>query len=164
MTWRGQIISNVHNTGEHRRKSTLNWRLLLRGGVVVLPPMRPTSFLSKGAPKPAQSSWIRPVGLKAVKSIMSIILIVEDETLIRDYLGEFLEYAGYQVVVAAVESGGRPMPWTANDAEKHTHKATTTELKELWARIANERLEKTGDEGRAIREANSVIARQEGAR
>ena len=56
------------------------------------------------------------------------------------------------------------MPWTANDAEKHTHKATTTELKELWARIANERLEKTGDEGRAIREANSVIARQEGAR
>ena len=66
--------------------------------------------------------------------------------------------------VAAVESGGRPMPWTANDAEKHTHKATTTELKELWARIANERLEKTGDEGRAIREANSVIARQEGAR
>jgi hypothetical protein len=34
------------------------------------------------------------------------------------------------------------MPWTANDAEKHTHKATTTELKELWANVANERLEK----------------------
>ena len=33
--------------------------------------------------------------------------------------------------VAVVESGGRPMPWTANGAEKHTHKATTTELKEL---------------------------------
>lgn len=54
------------------------------------------------------------------------------------------------------------MPWTASDAEKHTHKATTSELKELWAKVANERLEKTGDEGRAIREANSVVARQHG--
>jgi hypothetical protein len=51
------------------------------------------------------------------------------------------------------------MPWTTNDAEKHTHKATL-ELKELWARGANERLEHTGDEARAIREANAVIARQ----
>ena len=53
------------------------------------------------------------------------------------------------------------MPWTSTDAEKHTHKATTPELRELWAKVANERLEKTGDEGRAIREANSVVARQE---
>jgi hypothetical protein len=52
------------------------------------------------------------------------------------------------------------MPWTASDAEKHTRKATTAELQELWAKVANERLEKTGNEGRAIREANSVIARQ----
>jgi hypothetical protein len=52
---------------------------------------------------------------------------------------------------------------TASDAEKHTHKATTPELRELWAKVANERLEKTGDEGRAIREANSVVARQEGS-
>ena len=52
------------------------------------------------------------------------------------------------------------MPWTANDAEKHTHKAKTPELKELWAKVANERLEKTGNEGRAIREANSVVSRQ----
>jgi hypothetical protein len=29
------------------------------------------------------------------------------------------------------------MPWTGNDAEKHTHKATTSELKELWAKVAN---------------------------
>jgi hypothetical protein len=54
------------------------------------------------------------------------------------------------------------MPWTASEAEKHTHKATTPELQELWAKVANERLEKTGDEGRAIREANSVVARQQG--
>ena len=28
------------------------------------------------------------------------------------------------------------MPWTPNDAERHTHKATTWELKELWAKVA----------------------------
>jgi hypothetical protein len=52
------------------------------------------------------------------------------------------------------------MPWTPNDAERHTHKATTSMLKELWAKVANESLERTGDEGRAIREANAVVARQ----
>jgi hypothetical protein len=52
------------------------------------------------------------------------------------------------------------MPWTPNDAESHTHKATTSALKELWAKVANESLERNGDEGRAIREANAVIARQ----
>ena len=54
------------------------------------------------------------------------------------------------------------MPWTPDDAEKHTHKAADRALKELWAKIANECLERTGDEGRAIREANAVIARQAG--
>ncbi|HUC64745.1 MAG TPA: hypothetical protein VMA53_04905 [Stellaceae bacterium] len=52
------------------------------------------------------------------------------------------------------------MPWTPDDAERHTHKATTPELQELWAQVANECLERTGNEGRAIREANAVIARQ----
>jgi hypothetical protein len=52
------------------------------------------------------------------------------------------------------------MRWTPNDAERHTHKAATAELQELWAKVANESLERTGDEGRAIREANSVVARQ----
>ena len=56
------------------------------------------------------------------------------------------------------------MPWTPNDAEGHTHKATSWELKELWAKAANECLERTGDEGRAIREANAVVARQMEAR
>jgi hypothetical protein len=55
------------------------------------------------------------------------------------------------------------MPWTSSDAERHTHKATTSELKELWAKVANESLERTGDEGRAIREANAVVARQAAA-
>jgi hypothetical protein len=39
-------------------------------------------------------------------------------------------------------------------------KATNSELKELWAKVANESLERTGDEGRAVREANAVVARQ----
>lgn len=52
------------------------------------------------------------------------------------------------------------MPWTPDDAERHTHKASTPELKELWASVANERLEHTGDEARAIREANAVVERQ----
>ena len=52
------------------------------------------------------------------------------------------------------------MPWTPDDAYRHTHKATTPELQELWAQIANDALARTGDEGRAIREANAVIARQ----
>jgi hypothetical protein len=52
------------------------------------------------------------------------------------------------------------MPWTRDDAERHTHKATTSALSELWARVANECLERTGDEGRAVREANAVVARQ----
>jgi hypothetical protein len=62
----------------------------------------------------------------------------------------------------ARDFGGQNMPWTPDDAEKHTHKATSPTLKELWAKVANECLERTGDEGRAIREANAVIARQSG--
>ena len=52
------------------------------------------------------------------------------------------------------------MPWTPKDAEVHTHKANTPALQELWAKIANDALDRTGDEGRAIREANAVIARR----
>jgi len=40
------------------------------------------------------------------------------------------------------------MPWVPNDAEAHTHKATTWALKVLWAKVANECLERTGDEPR----------------
>jgi hypothetical protein len=52
------------------------------------------------------------------------------------------------------------MPWTSHDAERHTHKADSPALKQLWAKVANESLEKIGDEARAIREANAVVARQ----
>jgi hypothetical protein len=53
------------------------------------------------------------------------------------------------------------MPWIPDDAVRHTHKATTQTLKELWAKVANESLERTGDEGRAIQEANAVVARHQ---
>jgi hypothetical protein len=38
----------------------------------------------------------------------------------------------------------------------HTHKGQRVALKELWAKVANEYLERTGNRGRAIREANAV--------
>jgi hypothetical protein len=52
------------------------------------------------------------------------------------------------------------MPWAPDEAVRHTHKATTRALRELWAKVANDALERTGDEGRAIREANAMVARQ----
>jgi hypothetical protein len=63
-------------------------------------------------------------------------------------------------IIRPFETWKLRMPWTSNDAEKHTHKASTSALKDLWAKVANESLEKTGDEGRAIREANAVVGRQ----
>lgn len=52
------------------------------------------------------------------------------------------------------------MPWTPSDGPaRHTHKADTPKKKAQWSAVANSVLEKTGDEGRAIREANAVIAR-----
>jgi hypothetical protein len=51
------------------------------------------------------------------------------------------------------------MPWTPEDATSHMKKATTTKAQRLWAEVANKVLEETGDERRAIREANAVIAR-----
>lgn len=52
------------------------------------------------------------------------------------------------------------MPWGVEDAAKYTHKATTPALQALWVKVANTCLAHTGDEGRAIREANAVVARR----
>jgi hypothetical protein len=49
--------------------------------------------------------------------------------------------------------------WTPADATSHTKKATTAKAQRLWAEVANKVLEDSGDEGRAIREANAVVAR-----
>ena len=40
------------------------------------------------------------------------------------------------------------------DAERHTKKADNPKRQRMWAEIANSVLAETGDEGRAIREAN----------
>jgi hypothetical protein len=61
---------------------------------------------------------------------------------------------------AAGELGeGKPMPWTAEDAERHTKKADNAKRQRMWAEIANSVLAETGDEGRAIREANAMVGR-----
>lgn len=51
------------------------------------------------------------------------------------------------------------MPWTPRDAYRHTKKASTPNTQRQWAHVANSILESSGDEARAIREANAVIAR-----
>ena len=51
------------------------------------------------------------------------------------------------------------MPWRPEDAPRHTRKAETEELCRVWAEVANKTLAETGDEGRAVRTANAVVAR-----
>jgi hypothetical protein len=51
-------------------------------------------------------------------------------------------------------------PWRPSDAPKHTKKANTPKKKRQFAQVANSVLAKTGDEGRAIREANAVVGRK----
>jgi hypothetical protein len=50
------------------------------------------------------------------------------------------------------------MPWSSDDAKRFTKKADTQHKREVWARTANRVLKNTGDESRAIREANAVVA------
>jgi uncharacterized protein YdaT len=50
------------------------------------------------------------------------------------------------------------MPWTPKDGPaRHTKKASTPKKKRQWAHVANSVLKNTGDEGRAVREANAVV-------
>ena len=52
------------------------------------------------------------------------------------------------------------MPWTAKDATSHTKKAKSAVAKRQWKEVADSVLMKTGNESRAIREANAVVARR----
>lgn len=52
------------------------------------------------------------------------------------------------------------MPWTPADAHRHTHKATSPTRQRQWDHVANAVLEKTGDEGLAVKEANGVVKHQ----
>lgn len=48
------------------------------------------------------------------------------------------------------------MPWTPSDGPKrHTKKANTPGKKKAWSATANAVLKESGDEGKAIRIANS---------
>lgn len=49
------------------------------------------------------------------------------------------------------------MPWSASDASSHTGLANTGRRQRLWSEVANSVLAKTGDEGLAIRMANSAV-------
>lgn len=52
------------------------------------------------------------------------------------------------------------MPWTSNDAHRHTHKADSPKAQRQWSDIANSALNRGEDEGTAIRMANGVVAKR----
>lgn len=52
------------------------------------------------------------------------------------------------------------MPWSPKDASRHTKKAKSPVAKRQWRDVANSVLERTGSEGRAVREANAVVKRR----
>lgn len=52
------------------------------------------------------------------------------------------------------------MPWKPSDASGKTKRARSPTAKRQWAHVADRVLAKTGDEGRAIREANAVVKRR----
>lgn len=57
------------------------------------------------------------------------------------------------------------MPWSPSDGPaRHTKKANSPNKKRQWSHVANSVLSKTGDEGRAVREANAAVKRNKGKR
>jgi hypothetical protein len=52
------------------------------------------------------------------------------------------------------------MPWASGDARRHSKRADTPKKQRQWADVADSALARTGDEGRAIREANAVVKRK----
>jgi hypothetical protein len=57
------------------------------------------------------------------------------------------------------------MPWTPSDVARHNKRAAKSPKKaKQWSDVANKVLQSTGDEGRAIREANAVANRNKSGR
>jgi uncharacterized protein YdaT len=55
------------------------------------------------------------------------------------------------------------MPWTAADGPaRHTKKAKSPAARKQWATVANKVLADSGDEGKAVRVANSAVAKRPG--
>lgn len=56
------------------------------------------------------------------------------------------------------------MPWSGKkDVSRHNQKAGSDKKKSAqWLKVANSVLKETGDDGRAVREANSVVKHSRG--
>jgi hypothetical protein len=52
------------------------------------------------------------------------------------------------------------MPWQEKDVSGKTKKAKSAKAKRQWTDVGNKVLAKTGDEVRAIKEANAVVGRR----
>lgn len=52
------------------------------------------------------------------------------------------------------------MPWKSSDAKRHTKKADTPKKQRQWADVADSALSRGATEGSAIRQANSVMAKE----
>ena len=65
--------------------------------------------------------------------------------------------------MAGIFSPGDLMPWTANDAGRHTKKAVSPTAKRQWSNVANSVLARTGNEGRAVASANATVSRRSSA-
>jgi hypothetical protein len=53
------------------------------------------------------------------------------------------------------------MPWSPDDAQRHSKKAKSGKAKKQWSAIANSILKKTGNDGEAVRIANGVIKKRQ---
>ena len=51
------------------------------------------------------------------------------------------------------------MPWTPNDATRHTKLATTAHLMRMWSKVANAALKSDDSESSAVRQANAAVKR-----
>ena len=53
------------------------------------------------------------------------------------------------------------MPWQPSDAKRHDKKAASPKAQRQWSEVANSVLKSTGDDAKAIKEANGVIRKQD---
>jgi hypothetical protein len=56
------------------------------------------------------------------------------------------------------------MPWTPSQASRFTKKAKSPKRKRQFSKVANSVLARTGDDGAAIRAANSAVKKSQGKR
>lgn len=63
-----------------------------------------------------------------------------------------------------LERGVCAIPWTPKDAKSKTKKAKSPKAQRQWAKVANAELAKTGDDGKAIKIANGVVAKRQRAK